>query len=198
MKRVGLRLDDCIEPPLPPPPPPLLPEASLLRFSWRVMMWMLEVVCDANVGWSGGTKTPSWRNVLMLERRMGDEADGERRMIGSGRRELPDDDDMPGFLGRARPAEGAGTMIPPLPELILLLPGGYWPREPRLRPRNISAVLRMCEKSYFNMRNTPLSEHTSRLTFTREGRGEGEIKEHTVGLIPRRTVFRSPNFRSPL
>lgn len=68
--------------------------------------------------------------------------------MGSGRRELPDDEEEPGFLGSARPAEGAGTMIPPLPGGPLLLPGGYWPRELRLRPRKISAVLRICEKSY--------------------------------------------------
>lgn len=86
----------------------------------------------------------------MLDRRIGEEADGERRMIGSGRRELPDDeeDEGPGFLGSARPADGAGTMMPPLPGPALLLPGGYWPRELRLRPRKISAVLRICEKSY--------------------------------------------------
>lgn len=79
---------------------------------------------------------------------MGDEADGERRMMGSGCRELLDDEEETGFLGSARPAEGAGTMIPPLPVGPLLLPGGYWPRELRLRPRKISAVLRICEKSY--------------------------------------------------
>lgn len=46
-------------------------------------------------------------------------------MIGSGCRELLDDEEETGFLGSARPAEGAGTMIPPLPGGPLLLPDGY-------------------------------------------------------------------------
>jgi hypothetical protein len=58
------------------------------------------------VGWSGGTKTPSWRKDLMFDMRIREEADGERRMIGSGREDEPDlrDDEV-----MDSPADGAGT-----------------------------------------------------------------------------------------
>lgn len=113
------------------------------------MICRLDVEDDARVGWSGGTKTPSCRNDLILESRMGDEAEGDRRMIGSTRREEEDDDDeedeiaVGGFLGSASPAEGAGR-IPPLPGIGLFAPG----RALRFRPRKVSAVLRTWENSY--------------------------------------------------
>lgn len=66
----------------------------------------------------------------MFDMRMRDEAEGERRMIGSGRElDLRDD-------GIERPAEGAGTIDE------LLTPGlaPAWPG--RLRIRKTSALLR--------------------------------------------------------
>jgi hypothetical protein len=73
---------------------------------------------------------------LTFDMRMREEAEGEIRMIGSGREcdELDLRDDETGS-----PAEGAGTWG--------LLPGlAGWPG--RLRLRNTSALLRTCEKSY--------------------------------------------------
>lgn len=82
----------------------------------------------------------------MFERRMSDEADGERRIIGSGRRDDVDDEPgMPGFLGSGIPADGGGSGSPLTPGLT---PGGYCPVRERLRPRNVSAIFRTCEKSY--------------------------------------------------
>ena len=64
---------------------------------------------------------PSERNDLTLVIRSSDEAEGERRMIGSGRRDEELDPD--GFLGReVSPADGAGTGAPLLPGFV---PGGY-------------------------------------------------------------------------
>lgn len=34
-------------------------EPSAVMRKGRVMMWMLDVVLEASVGWSGGTNTPS-------------------------------------------------------------------------------------------------------------------------------------------
>lgn len=76
---------------------------------------------------------PVSRKDLMFDMRRRDEAEGESRMIGSGRRE--------GFFERdtseeALPAEGKGAGT----EDCCTGRG-------RLRPRNISADLRTCEKS---------------------------------------------------
>ena len=43
----------------------------------------LDEVFVARVGWSAGTKRPEPRKVLMLEMRRREEAEGERRMMGS-------------------------------------------------------------------------------------------------------------------
>ena len=93
---------------------------------------------------------PSSRNDLIFDIRIRDDADGERRMMGSGRRvdaegavAVPG---MPGFFGNERPADGAG-MGGCL--LLGLTPGGSWPVRERLRPRKSSAVLRTWEKSYY-------------------------------------------------
>lgn len=139
MKRVGFFAPVCE----PMGPPVLACEGSARMRSGRVMWRMLDGVEVARVGWSGGTNTPSWRKDLMFDMRIREEAEGERRMMGSGRRE----DDGPGrpdFLGTGRPADGAGTPGGLLPGLT---PGGYWPVRERLRPRKASAVLRTCEKS---------------------------------------------------
>lgn len=84
---------------------------------------------------SGGMYVPVSRKDLMLEVRRSEEAEGERRMIGSGReRFLREETRGPLLLSvvddtvEAEMVEGA-------------LGRG------RLRPRNISAVLRIYEKS---------------------------------------------------
>lgn len=53
--------------------------------SGRVMCRRLAVVWEERVWWSGGTKTPSWRKERTLDMRRRDEAEGERRMMGSDR-----------------------------------------------------------------------------------------------------------------
>lgn len=86
----------------------------------------------------------------MFESRISEDADGERRIMGSGRREEDGDElGIPGFLGRGRPADTGGSGKALLPSLI---PGGYCPVRERLRPRNVSATFRTCEKSYINKR----------------------------------------------
>lgn len=49
----------------------------------RVRCRRLEAVWEDKVGWSKGTKRPVSRNVLMLDMRSNEEAEGERRMMGS-------------------------------------------------------------------------------------------------------------------
>lgn len=114
MKRVGFFAPEfeLIE-----PAPAELASATMRR--GRVMWRMFDGV-EASVRWSGGMKTPSWRKDLMLDMRMRDEAEGERRIIGSGRREDAGPG-RPGFFVRGRPADGAGTagLVPGL------TPGGY-------------------------------------------------------------------------
>ena len=102
----------------------------------------------------------------MLESRIGEDADGESRMIGSGRRDELD----PGFLARGSPAEGAGTTG--MGRLPGFAPAAYAPvREERLRPRKISAVLRTCEKSYlFNQ------YHRIQKKKKKKKKHDGEIK----------------------
>jgi len=105
--------------------------SALIR-SGRLSSMKLASVDMLRVGWSGGTKTPSWRKDLMFDMRMREEAEGERRMIGSGREfDLRDD-------GIESPAEGAGTIDE------LLTPGlaPAWAPRLRLRSRNSSALLR--------------------------------------------------------
>lgn len=81
----------------------------------------------------------------MFERRMGDDAEGDSRMIGSGRRDELD----PGFFASGSPADGVGTTG--MGRLPGFAPAAYAPvRDERLRPRKISAVLRTCEKSCHN------------------------------------------------
>jgi hypothetical protein len=43
----------------------------------------VEALRLAKVGWSGGTNTPSPRNERTFDMRMSEEAEGERRMMGS-------------------------------------------------------------------------------------------------------------------
>lgn len=74
---------------------------------------------EARVGWSGGTKMPSWRKDFAFEVRISDEADGERRMIGSSFR---DDFDFRERLDRLPAADGVGGIIDGLPGLT---PAGY-------------------------------------------------------------------------
>ena len=76
-----------------------------------------------SVGWSGGTKTPSWRKDLTFVMRISEDADGESRMIGFECRPV---------FGTS-PADGVA--------LAALACG--------LRRRMPSAVLRTCEKSFF-------------------------------------------------
>ena len=78
----------------------------------------------------------------MFDIRRREEAEGERRMIGNERRE-EDETGSNGFFGiEPGPADGIGGLMPGF-----VLPGGYWLARDRLRPRNISAVLRTWEKS---------------------------------------------------
>lgn len=113
-------------------------EASPFRRRGRSSFTRLASVALESVGWSGGTKIPSSRKDFTFDMRMREEAEGEIRMIGSGRAweelDLRDDD-------IERPADGAG-MVPLLPGLAL-----GWPGRLRLRSRNNSALLRTCEKS---------------------------------------------------
>lgn len=44
---------------------------------------LLEALGIASVAWSGGTNTPSPRNDRTFDMRMREEAEGERRMMGS-------------------------------------------------------------------------------------------------------------------
>lgn len=130
------------------------------------------------VGWSGGTKTPSWRKDLAFVMRIRDEAEGERRMMGLVCLLLSC------FLGSGRPALGPrGVLLPGL--LALLTPPGTG-RERLLRPRKLSAVLRTCEKSCCI---------SLACIHKKNEKKKGSL---TVGLIPRSTLFRSPIFRSPL
>lgn len=75
----------------------------------------------------------------MFDMRIREEADGERRMIGSGREDEPDlrDDEV-----MDSPADGAGTTWFLLPGLAPACPARL-----RLRSRKVSALLRTCEKS---------------------------------------------------
>lgn len=82
-------------------------DGSDLRRSGRLSSMKLASVDMDSVGWSGGTKMPSCRKDLMFDMRMRDEAEGDRRMMGSGR-------ELDLREGIERPAEGAG---------IILLPG---------------------------------------------------------------------------
>jgi len=43
----------------PPPSVAVEPEVSDVIRSGLVMMWIFDMVLEARVGWSGGTKTPS-------------------------------------------------------------------------------------------------------------------------------------------
>lgn len=66
---------------------------------------MLFDVDMARVGWSGGTKIPSCRKDFTFDMRIRLDAEGERRIIGSGERE-----EAP-FRGSGRPAEGPGIPL---------------------------------------------------------------------------------------
>ena len=82
---------------------------------------------------SGGMYVPLSRNDLMFDMRKSEEAEGESKIIGSGRRL--------GFFGRLTIEEWArGTVVEGLP----LRDEGGGARE---RARKISADLRMWEKS---------------------------------------------------
>lgn len=73
----------------------------------------------------------------MFDMRIREEAEGERRMMGSGRElDLRD--------GMGRPAEGTGTIDEGLTPG--LAPG--WPGRSRLRSKKIAALLRTWEKSW--------------------------------------------------
>lgn len=126
--------------PRPPLCEPIAPadglEGSGLIRSGRLISMKLASVDMLKVGWSGGTNIPSPKNDLMFDMRMRDEADGERRMIGSGR-ELGLRD------GTESPADGAGTIEG------FLLPGfaPCWPGRLRFRSRKSSALFRTWEKS---------------------------------------------------
>jgi hypothetical protein len=73
----------------------------------------------------------------MFDMRMREEAEGERRMMGSGR-ELDFRD------GMDSPAEGAGTIDEGLTPGFA--PG--WPGRSRLRSKKMAALLRTWEKSW--------------------------------------------------
>lgn len=123
----------------PPGPVPLEVVLDGEERRGRVMSRrMLEDVDMARVGWSGGTKTPSPRKDLTFDMRIRDDADGERRMIGSGR-------DEPFFEdGGPSPAEGVGRSADLLGAAFVapvVVPARL------LRPRKVSALLRTCEKS---------------------------------------------------
>lgn len=75
-----------------------------------------------------------------------EEAEGDTRMMGLGRREEDEAEDVPegvavgsnGFFGML-PGPGVGVGLPPFDNAAARL---------LLRPRNSSAVLRICEKSW--------------------------------------------------
>lgn len=77
---------------------------------------------------SAGAKVPDSRNCLMFDMRRRDEADGERRMMGSRRR-------AEGFL-----------RLETRDEFVVIEVGAAAWRE-RLRPRYMSHCFRTCEKS---------------------------------------------------
>lgn len=76
-------------------------EEAVVGWRGRWISRILGEVDMLRVGWSGGTKTPSWRKDLTFVMRIRLEAEGERRMMGF---ECP-----LCFLGMPRPAEGVGT-----------------------------------------------------------------------------------------
>ena len=80
---------------------------------------------------SGGTYTPDSRKDLMLLMRRREDAEGESRIIGSGR--------LPRFLGRET-SEGFVLRE-------VTVEDACWPCLLRVRPRKDSAVLRTWEKS---------------------------------------------------
>ncbi len=84
---------------------------------------------------SGGMYVPLSRNDLMLDMRRRDEAEGERRMIGSGRRD--------GFLGRETRDE-----LPAATDAGIAGVEDGWLGRGRLRPRKTSADFRTCENCY--------------------------------------------------
>jgi hypothetical protein len=60
--------------------------AGSIEDTWRDMFRIDVDALAVYVDESGGTKTPSWRNERIFDRRRRDDAEGDRRMIGSGRR----------------------------------------------------------------------------------------------------------------
>ena len=97
---------------------------GMRRFTWRIFR-PVEVVEV------GGVKSPSTRKDLMLERRRSEEALGERRIMGSGRRE-----EGVGLLGRR-----AGVMVVWGAAAAAGVEVGFW------RRRKASEYLRTWEKS---------------------------------------------------
>ena len=85
---------------------------------------------------SGGMYVPPSRKDLMFDMRKSDEAEGERRIIGSGRRAF--------FFG----SETSEDVLDAVEDVGAALDAeGLGPGRGRFRPRKISAVFRMWEKS---------------------------------------------------
>lgn len=103
-------------------------------------MWRIVAVApdDPASALSGGMYVPASRKDLMFDIRSRDDAEGESSIIGSGRRD--------GFFG----SETRDDVLDAT-EMAAVVPvddGGWAPGRGRLRPRKISAVLRMWEKSW--------------------------------------------------
>lgn len=97
---------------------------------------------------------------MAFDRRRREEAEGDRRIIGSGRRT--------GALG--------------LCAKVVLFAAAAAAACAAFRALKGAASFRTCEKSCESQRYIPISE----------------MEAHTVGLIPRNTLFRSPILLSPL
>ena len=96
----------------------------------------------ANVGWSGGTNTPSCRNVFTFDVLIKDDADGDNRIIGS--------PILVGFDGFFIVGFGVIDMFILDLEYPGRTPPGYGcpGLDDLFRPMNVSDILRMFEKSY--------------------------------------------------
>ena len=106
----------------------------------RVMCRRFAVVWVDKVGWSGGTNRPESRKVLMLDMRRRDDAEGERRMMGSERFEGTAEESGLEVFAAGRAASDA--------DFVGTLPGRDDDEGmPLRRPRKVSACLRTWEKS---------------------------------------------------
>jgi len=125
-------------------------ELVLMELMMREMCRMeREVVSVEWTGWFGGTYVPDERKDFMLERRRREDAEGERRIIGSRRRPEVEEgaeglEGIEGVFGLRCEARGwfVGATVGLAPS--------FWPGRlaARERWRKVSAVFRTWEKSW--------------------------------------------------